>query len=140
MVRTGDTRTRLKEDRPTDLRAEVTEHTLHRDWCPCCQKRVEPRAPDVLPHCTLVNRLLCLSAWMHYGNGSTLRKITEVLSYHLQIQITPGGLVQMWHRLADVLFPWYEQIHRECLVAAVLCADETGWRVSGTTHWLWCFT
>lgn len=140
LVRTGDTRTRLTEDMPTDLRAEVTEHTLHRDWCPRCKKRVEPRLPDVLPHCTLGNRLLGLSAWMHYGNGSTLRQITEVLNYHLQIQITPGGLVQMWHRLADVLFPWYEQIHRECLAAAVLCADETGWRVNGTTHWLWCFT
>ena len=140
LVRTGDTRTRITEDMPTDLRAEVTEHTLHRDWCPRCKKRVEPRPPDVLPHCTLGNRLLGLSAWMHYGNGSTLRQITEVFNFHLQIKITDGGLVQMWHRLADVLFPWYEQIHRECLVAAVLNADETGWRVNGTTHWLWCFT
>lgn len=140
LVRTGDTRTRITEDMPTDLRAEVTEHTLHRDWCPRCQKRVEPRPADVLPHCTLGNRLLGLSAWMHYGNGSTLRQITEVLNFHLQIQITDGGLVQMWHRLAEVLFPWYEQIHRECLDAAVLNADETGWRVNGTTHWLWCFT
>lgn len=140
LVRTGDTRTRLTEDMPADLRAEVTEHTLHRDWCPRCKKRVEPRLPDALPHCTLGNRLLGLSAWMHYGNGSTLRQITEVLNYHLQIQITPGGLVQMWHRLADVLFPWYEQIHRQCLDAAVLNADETGWRVNGATHWLWCFT
>jgi transposase len=140
LVSTGDTRTRITEDMPTDLKAEVTEHTLHRDWCPRCQKRVEPRLPDVLPRCTLGNRLLGLSAWMHYGNGSTLRQITEVLNFHLQIQITEGGLVQMWHRLADVLFPWYEQIHRECLAAAVLNADETGWRVNGTTHWLWCFT
>jgi transposase len=140
LVRTGDTRTRITEDMPTDLQAEVTEHTLHRDWCPRCKKRVEPRLPDVLPHCTLGNRLLGLSAWMHYGNGSTLRQITEVLNFHLQIKITDGGLVQMWHRLADVLFPWYKQIHRQCLDAAVLNADETGWRVNGTTHWLWCFT
>ncbi|HEU5293953.1 MAG TPA: IS66 family transposase [Burkholderiaceae bacterium] len=140
LVRTGDTRTRITEDMPTDLKAEVTKHTLHRDWCPRCKKRVEPRLPEVLPHCTLGNRLLGLSAWMHYGNGSTLRQITEVLNFHLQIQVTEGGLVQMWHRLADVLFPWYEQIHRDCLAAAVLNADETGWRVNGTTHWLWCFT
>jgi transposase len=140
LVRTGDTRTRLSEDLPQDLKAKVTEHTLHRDWCPRCQQRVEPRLPEVLPHCTLGNRLLTLSAWMHYGNGSTLSQIVEVLNYHLQIQITPGGLVQMWQRLADLLFPWYEQIHRHCLDAAVLHADETGWRVNGTTHWLWCFT
>jgi transposase len=24
--------------------------------------------------------------------------------------------------------------------SAVLNADETGWRLNGITHWLWCFT
>jgi transposase len=140
LVRTGDARKRITEDLPQDLKVEVTAHTIHSDWCPRCQKRVEPRLPDVLPRCTLGNRLLTLSAWMHYGNGSTISQIVEVLNYHLQVAVTAGGLVQMWHRLADVLFAWYEQIHRDCLLAAVLHADETGWRVNGTTHWLWCFT
>ena len=39
--------------------------------------------------------------------------------------------MQMWHRLAAVLGPWYEQVHRHCLDAGVLHADETGWRVDG---------
>ena len=55
-------------------------------------------------------------------------------------QRTDGGLTQMWHRLARVLGPWYAQIHRHCLDAGVLHADETGWRVEGRTWWLWCFT
>ncbi len=53
--------------------------------------------------------------------------------------MTPGGLVQMWHRLADLLFAWYEQINQESLDSTKLHADETGWRVSGKTYWLWCF-
>ena len=35
---------------------------------------------------------------------------------------------------------WYEQIGEEAKASAHLHADETGWRVNGQTHWLWCFT
>ena len=35
--------------------------------------------------------------------------------------------------------PWYERIGREARASATLHADETGWRVAGDTHWLWCF-
>jgi hypothetical protein len=101
---------------------------------------VEPKLPDVLPQCTIGNRLLTFTGWMHYGNGLTISQIRETLNYHLQMKITDGGLVQMWHRLAAVLAPWYEEIRAECLASAVLHADETGWRVNGKTHWLWCFT
>jgi transposase len=139
LQRTGQTRTRVIEDIPDDLRAEAVEHAIHRDWCPGCRTQVEPKVPDALPQCTLGNRTLALAAWLHYGLGVTGSQIVEVFNGHLQLKLTPGGLLQMWHRLADVLTPWYEQIRRCCLDAGVLHADETGWRVEGKTWWLWCF-
>jgi transposase len=137
--RTGRTRTRLVEDLPDHLNPEVVEHTIHRDWCPGCKKQVEPNVPDALPGCTLGNRTVVLSAWLHYGLGTTTRQIVDVFNGHLRLTVTDGGLTQMWHRLADVLTPWYEQVHRHCLDAGVLHGDETGWRVEGRTWWLWCF-
>jgi transposase len=38
-------RKRYIEDIPQDVHVEVTEHTIHRDWCPRCRKMVEPKVP-----------------------------------------------------------------------------------------------
>jgi transposase len=139
LIRTGRSRTRIVEDIPENLKSEVTEHTIHRDWCPQCKKQVEPKVPDALPKCTLGNRAVALTGWLHYGVGTTTSQIVDVFNHHLKLKISAGGLTQMWHRLAEVLSPWYEQIHRLCLDAGVLHGDETGWRVEGHSWWLWCF-
>jgi len=139
LKRCQETRTRYTEDIP-EIQPDVTEHTIHRDWCPKCAKLVEAPVPNALPGSTLGNRVLVLSAWLHYALGNTLGQIVEVFNFHLQMKITPGGLVQMWYRLQAILYAWYEQIQQEALRSAVLFADESGWRVDGKTHWLWCFT
>jgi len=138
--RTGQARSRRSEDIPEDLHPVITEDIVHRDWCPNCKKQVEPKIPDVLPACTLGNRTLVLATLLHFLQGLTIGQIVDTFNFHLRMKVTGGGLVQMWHRLADLLFGWYEQIHRESLDSARLHADETGWRVQGKTHWLWCFT
>lgn len=140
LQRCAATRTRYTEDIPAGIQPVVTEHTIHRDWCPRCRKPVEPRVPDALPGSQIGNRTLVLSSWLHYGLGNTLSQIVEVFNQHLHFRVTPGGLVQQWYRLQEILFPWYEQIQAEALDSAVLHADETGWRVNGKGHWLWCFT
>jgi len=136
--RCDETRTRYTEDIP-DIEPEVTEHTIHRDWCPKCRQKVEPTVSEALPGASLGNRVLVLSAWLHYCLGNTLSQIVEVFNFHLQIKVSEGGLLQMWYRLQAILFAWYEQIQHEALSSAVLHADETSWRVAGKTHWLWCF-
>ncbi|MGL4552310.1 MAG: IS66 family transposase [Gemmataceae bacterium] len=93
-----------------------------------------------MPHCTLGHRSVALAAWLHYGLGVTTGQVADVFNRHLQLKLTAGGLAQTWHRLADLFGPWHEQIHRHCLDAGVLHADETGWRVEGRTWWLWCFS
>jgi transposase len=138
LKRCAETRIRYIEDIP-EVQPEVTEHTIHRDWCPRCQKKVEPPVVEALPNCQLGNRVLVLSAWLHYALGNTLSQIVEVFNFHLQLKISEGGLVDMWQRLQVILFAWYEEIQRQALHSAVLHADETGWRVNGKTHWLWCF-
>jgi hypothetical protein len=47
--RCADTRKRYTEDIPENLQPVVTEHVIHRDWCPACRKKVEPVVSDALP-------------------------------------------------------------------------------------------
>jgi transposase len=132
-------RTRIIIDIPEGFNVETVEHTISRSWCPECKRIVEPKVPDALDKCTFGNRILAFSSWLHHGLGSTLSQIVETFNYHLQTPVSQGGLVEMWHRLAEVLTPWYEQLKKDALSSAVLHGDETGWRVNGRTHWLWCF-
>lgn len=132
-------RRRVIVDIPAELEPEATEHTIWRDYCPACKSHVEPVVADALPKAAIGHRAVALTAWLHYGLGATIDQIVEIMGYHLQTRLTPGGMVAMWQRLARILESWYQQIGQQARHSAVLHADETGWRVSGKTCWLWCF-
>ncbi len=140
LQRCSRTRTRLIEDIPEEIQPVVTEHTIHRDYCPKCKKHVEPVVPDAMPRAALGHHLIRLTSWFHSGLGVTIDQIIDILSYHLQTELTPGGLIDAWQRLSEILLAWYEQIAEEAKNSAYLHADETGWRVNGQGCWLWCFT
>ena len=133
------TRTRTVEDILEDLRTVVTEHTVYRDYCPACKKHVEPVVPDALPNAKIGNRAVALSAWLHYGVGVSISQVRELLGGQFRTDLSAGGLVAAWQRLAEVFEPWYVQIGLDAKASAVLHADETGWRMNGKTWWLWCF-
>lgn len=133
------TRTRIVEDIPEQIAPVVTEHTLHRDYCKHCRKHVEPVVPDAMPNAALGHHVVALSSWFHYGLGLSIGQARDILGSHLHTAITAGGLLSAWRRMADALRPWHERIAAEVKDSAVLHADETGWRVAGQTHWLWCF-
>jgi transposase len=132
-------RTRIIEDLPDDLHGEVTEHTMWRDYCPRCKKDVEPVVAEALPKATFGHRLVSFTAWLHYGLGVTIAHIVAIVGHHLHTDLSAGALIGQWHRLGEILSVWYEQIGQEARHSATLHADETGWRLSGRTHWLWCF-
>ncbi len=122
-------RTRTIEDIPEEIEPVVTEHTIHRDYCPKCRKHVEPVVPDALPRATIGHQLIALTAWFHYGLGVTIDQVIDILSYHLQTKLTSGGLIDGWRRLAMILLAWYEQIGEEAKKSAYLHADSG--RVAG---------
>jgi len=89
LKRTGQTRRRRSENIPEDLQPVITEDVLHRDYCPRCRKRVEPKLPDVLPNCTLGNRTLVLSALLHFLQGLTISQVVDTFNFHLRMKVPP---------------------------------------------------
>ena len=85
-------------------------------------------------------RLLVLTAWLHYLIGVSVNNIVKILSVVCRFKISAGGLTQAWVNLAELLEPTYNHIGERISQSGVLSADETGWRLNGITHWLWCFT
>jgi len=121
------------------VKPEVTQHTVNGYWCSQCKKIVYPKIADALPNATLGVRLLVVTAWLHYWIGISVHNIVKLLSVLCSFDVSAGGLTQAWCNLAMQLKPIYNEIGDQIKKSAVLHADETGWRISGKTHWLWCF-
>jgi transposase len=121
------------------VEVEVTEHTVHGYWCSNCKKAVYPKLTDALPNAMLGINLVVMTAWLHYWVGMSVRNVTRLLAVFCAFDVSPGGLTQAWKNLSAILKPLYDDIGKKIQKSAVLHADETGWRISGLTHWLWCF-
>ncbi len=132
--------TRYVEDIPAIEKPEVTKHTLHGYWCPTCKKVVFPTLADAFPNAMIGLRLVVFTAWLHYLVGVSVNNIVKILSVVCRFKISAGGLTQSWIKLAHLLEPAYEHVGERISQSGVLNADETGWRLNGITHWLWCFT
>jgi len=131
--------TRIVEDIPP-VKPVVTEHVIYEYHCSPCGTQVEAPMTEALPKATLGLRLTLLSAFLHYALGMTTRNICAWLRTFCQFQVTPGGLVLNWQRLAELLKPVYDDLSKAARLSAVLNVDESGWRILGRTAWLWCFT
>jgi transposase-like protein len=133
-------RKRYIEDIPEKNTPEIIEHLIYPSYCPRCKKLVEPVIADAMPGAIIGHRTVVFTAFLHYFIGVPILKIISIFSVLFYFKLTSGGLIDLWHRLGKLFYPWYEQIAESAKNSSVLHADETGWRVNGKTCWMWCFT
>lgn len=131
---------RIIEYIPADITPEVTEPIIHRDYCPHCRKIVDAVVPDAIHGACIGHRTVVFSAFGHYAIGVTLSQIECLFNSIFFFVFSIGGLIAMWRKLALTFLPWYTEIGEAVKQSPVVHADETSWRVQGTTYWLWCFT
>jgi len=130
---------RTIEDIIAAAKFEAVEHHIEHAYCPCCKKDVAAVVTSALPKARIGLRAMTLALWMRFQNGLSLSQIQQVFNSHLQTSVSQGALVESGYKLAEIFRPWYNQIGEQVKQSGVVNADETGWRVNGQTHWLWCF-
>ncbi len=115
------------------LKARRLLYRLPKRYCPRCKKLFPSRAPGVLPKSLYGNQLITTAAVLHYLHGIPMGRVCE------QVQIGPGSLVEIFHRLARLFEKIPGQLIEQYRQAPVKHADETSWRTEGHNGYAWLF-
>jgi len=124
----------------------ITEFITYSADCPCCHKRVRSMHANQLSNAngaaaiSLGPRTLAIAADMHKHLGASYEKIADHFTQIFDFNITRSGLYQAIGRLAQKAEPIYQQLIDSIRAAAVVHADETGWRIGVLSAWLWVFS
>jgi transposase len=124
----------------------VTQFAIETGYCPCCQRRVQGRHPEQTSNATgaagntIGPVALTMAAELKHRLGVPYRKICDFFENYCNLDICPATLVRAEQRLADLAKPTYDLLIDALRRCDVVHADETGWRISAQSAWLWVFT
>jgi len=117
---------------------EVTLFQKHRYWCRHCEKLVTaPYAAEEIPHGNLGPNVLIQTVILKYHHGLPFNKIEELFESLCHFEVSEGALAQALQRISQWLEVEQDQILKAVRASPHLHMDETGWKISGTNHWLW---
>jgi len=132
------------EDVPP-VRPHVTRLVTYRGRCRQCG-RVRSGHPLQVSTATaaagthLGPNALALATELLYRYKMTRRTVSDLLHRVFGLSVTPGGLVQLGHRMAGKAKPFYDGLLHGLRHALAVHCDETSWYVGGPNAWLWVFT
>ncbi|PIQ86494.1 MAG: hypothetical protein COV74_04775 [Candidatus Omnitrophica bacterium CG11_big_fil_rev_8_21_14_0_20_45_26] len=117
---------------------QVTCFKKERRYCTHCQKLLTaPYACEEIPHGNLGPNVLIQAVILKYHHGLPFNKIKELFESLCHFQVSQGALAQALQRISEWLQVEQAQILKAVRASPHLHMDETGWKVSGTNHWLW---
>ena len=128
-----------------EVRPVVRRFDIEVGHCSQCQRRVQGRhalqTSDALgaAGAQLGPGVVALVVELHTEMGVPLAKVAHVLRTTFGLQVTPGGLAHLLHRVARDAAPTYTALCEQVRNSPVVTPDETGWRVGGLRHWLWAW-
>jgi hypothetical protein len=130
--------THTQIDIPAVQKTIVTRFSV--GWCYCSHCEKEVSSKEKLSGSKYGPNLHTQVMYWKYSLGLTFGKIAKLLKDQFNLEISTGQLSEMAMRGGRKFNAAYEDIGAALKNQAYLHADETGWRVEGTNHWLWSFS
>jgi len=125
-------------------KVEVTHLVTYRGKCTRCgvietDHPLKVSQASGAAKCHLGPRAQAMAVALQYDYNLTKSKVSRLLSQLYGLDITPGGLVHLSHRIGARCQSDYTALEQEAKHVSVLHADETSWYVGSPNYFLWFF-
>ena len=131
---------RVVEEISNPAPRQVIDYLEHGYTCTLCGSYTTSRHPDCPPLGRLGKNALVQATLLKFQDRLPHLKACETLERTYGLTVTPATLLDITHRVAGWLRPEYTAIRDRIRASPVVYIDETGEKVDGVKHWLWCFT
>jgi transposase len=119
------------------VRAEVTDHYLHRLGCPHCRGETRAALPAEVPTGAFGPRLQAVIALLASRYRLSRREVADVCAEVLGAPLAVGSVDALCQATAAALAEPVAALEQAVRQAAAVNADESRWPVDGRRGWLW---
>jgi len=137
---TGKIQDHIQEDIILVTQTVATRFAKHQYDCGECGSQVEGRGKEELPNSYIGPRAKALAIFLKYHIKVSDRDIQKLFGSLLGLKMVPSSIPGFRNQLTRYCKPLYEELLKRMKRSQVLHVDETGWKLSGQSRWLWKFT
>jgi hypothetical protein len=121
-------------------KAVVTKYIHHYGYCKSCGNVFPPRGAGELFRSYIGPNAKAFAAYLKYKVKVSDRDIVDLFKKMFGLEIDPSSISGFRNQLRRAGYPLYEKLLKKLRKSPYINADETGWSLDGTNHWLWNFS
>ena len=127
----------VQEDIILQPRTLVTKYIHKQAYCPQCRRAVFQTAEGELRNCEIGPVAKAAAVYMRHEVKLSHRDVRKVFEGLFGISFAPASSVAFCQKTADQGTRLYEDLRDKIRALAVAHADETFWRIAGTSAFIW---
>lgn len=121
-----------------EVKAIATQFNCTKYACAACGEESIANLPNGVPNSVFGPRLMALVATLtgvfHLAKRDAMQLVRDLYG----VSISEGSIINIEERVATALDKSYERIHQHVMSSVIpKHFDETSWRNSGKSHWVW---